>query len=88
MWDMEAEIGTQVPANRQDLIIHDKQKKICYIFDVAIPDNCNSVKKYKEKLTKYRDLETELQKYWGLKIRTKPIIIGSLATVCAALKEN
>ena len=42
----------------------------------------NVVKKEAEKITKYRDLEIELQKCWSLKsICTIPVVIGALGTV-------
>ena len=58
------------------------------IVDVAIPVCQNVVSKEAEKITKYRDLEVEIQKCWNLKkIRTIPIVIGALGSVCKGFKE-
>ena len=34
-----------------------------------------------KKLTKYKDLETEIKKTWGMKTTTVPVIIGALGLV-------
>ena len=89
MWDMSIVTNTRVLANRPDIIIHDTHTKSCLIIDVAVPVDKNSVKKKAEKITKYRDLEIEIQKCWGLKkVKTVPIVIGALGTVCSGLTEN
>ena len=57
--------------------------------DVTIPVCTNVIKKEAEKITKYRDLEIETQKCWNLKkIRTIPIVIGALGTVCKNISKR
>ena len=34
-----------------------------------------------EKLSEYKDLETEISRMWGLKPETVPLVIGALALV-------
>ena len=34
-----------------------------------------------EKLTKYKDLEIEIEKTWGMKTTTAPVIIGALGLI-------
>ena len=34
-----------------------------------------------EKLTKYKDLEIEIEKMWGMKTTTVPVIIGAFGLV-------
>ena len=88
LWDMKIITDTRVPANRPDIIVHDKEKKSCLIIDVAVPVDKNSVKKIAEKITKYRDLEIEIQKCWGLtKVKTVPIVVGALGTICSGLED-
>ena len=58
------------------------------IIDVAVPVCLNVVKKEAEKITKYRDLEIEIQKCWNLKkVRTIPVVIGALGAVCNGITE-
>ena len=50
--------------------------------------NQNVVRKEAEKITKYRDLDIELQKCWNLKTgRTIPVIIGALGSVCMGISK-
>ena len=56
------------------------------IIDVAIPVCQNIVKKEAEKITKYRDLEIELKKFWELKrVQTIPIVVGALGSVTESI---
>ena len=88
MWDMFIITDKKVRHNRPDIVIHDRNKRNCILVDVAIPNCYNVVSKEAEKITKYRDLEVEVQKCWNLKtIRTIPVVIGALGTVCKGISE-
>ena len=88
MWDMFLITDKKVKHNRPDIVIHDTKKKECIFVDVAIPVCYNVVSKEAEKITKYRDLEIEVQKCWNLnKIRTIPIVIGALGSVCRGISD-
>ena len=89
LWDMQINTDSRVLANRPDIVLHDTRLKSCLIIDVAVPVDKNSIKKIAEKITKYRDLEIEIQKCWGLKkVKTVPIVVGALGTVCSGLTKN
>ena len=71
-----------------DITIHDRKNKYATFIDISIPNDVNVIKKTAEKLVKYRDLEIEVQKCWGLrKVKTVPIIIGALGSVCTGQKQ-
>ena len=83
MWDTPIITDKKVKHNRPDITVHDTKKRTCLFIDIAIPVCKNVVSKTAEKIIKYRDLEIETQKCWDLKkVRTVPIIIGALGTVC------
>ena len=83
MWDYALITDKKVGANRPDITIHDKKERKLVLVDFSIPYDTNIVEKTAEKLTKYKELEIELQKCWDLtETRTVPIIIGALGTVC------
>ena len=42
---------------------------------------CMYVCKTTEKLTKYKDLEIEVERTWGLKTATVPVFMGALGTI-------
>ena len=88
LWDSYILTDKKVPHNRPDIIIHNEKNRECLIIDVAIPVCRNVVKKEAEKITKYRDLEIEIQKCWNLKkVRTIPIVIGALGTVTCGIAK-
>ena len=88
MWDMSITTDKKVLHNKPDIIIHDRNKRTCIICDVAVPVCYNVVSKTAEKITKYHDLEIELQKCWNLKeVRTVPIVIGALGSVCKSFPQ-
>ena len=72
-----------------DLVVWDQGEQCARIIDVAVPMDRNMVRKYAKKLTNYRDLEIEIKKCWKLKsVKTTPIIVGALGTICEGLHEN
>ena len=82
MWDKSITTEKKVGANRPDITIHDTKERVCTFVDVSNPVCINVIKKEAEKITKYRDLEIEVQKCWNLKeVRTIPIVVGALGTV-------
>ena len=70
------------PTNRPDTEIYDRTKKKLLLIDIFVPIDTNIVNKTIKKYTKYRNLEIELQKCWGLKkIETIPILLGALGII-------
>jgi len=47
------------------------------LMNVAIPGDRNVIKKEAEKILKYKDLTTEIQRMWNVKTRVIPVIIWS-----------
>jgi hypothetical protein len=45
------------------------------LIDVAIPGDRNVIKKEAEKILKYKDLTTEIQRMWNVKTRVIPVTI-------------
>ena len=41
-----------------------------------------------EKLNKYKDLEIEVERMWGLKTTTVPVVMGALGTVKKDMKTT
>lgn len=87
MWDHSVITDRTIPANRPDLIYHDKHKRTCLIIDVAVPDDSNVAQKEVEKLTKYKDLQIEIQRMWGVRAQVIPVVIGALGTMSKKFKD-
>jgi hypothetical protein len=57
------------------------------LLDVAIPGDRNVIKKEAEKILKYKDLTTEIQRMWNLKTRVIPVIIGATGTISKSFRK-
>jgi hypothetical protein len=81
LWDFSIHTDRTIKANRPDIVIRDKRKKMCWLLDISIPNDANTSLKTFEKLAKYKDLDIELTKSWGVKVKTVPVIIGALGVI-------
>jgi len=51
------------------------KKGTCMFIDVAIPGVRNVMKEDSQKILKYKDLITEIQRMWNVKAKVIPLII-------------
>ena len=75
-WDFDVQTDHLISARRPDLIIINKNKRICKIVDFAV--HRVKLKEY-EKRNKYLDLARELKKLWNMKVTIIPI--GRVETI-------
>ena len=68
-------------ANRSDIVIHDLKSKTCVMIDVSLPDDKNVALKEAEKISKYKDLEIEINRMWNVKTKVVPVVVGALGTL-------
>ena len=81
LWDFPIQTDRTILANRPDIVVKDHQNKICHMIDVTVPIDKNICKKKVEKLSKYKDLEIEIHRMWGLKTIVTPVVVGALGTI-------
>jgi hypothetical protein len=79
-------VGT-IPNNKPDIITRDNENRTCILIDVAIPGDRNVIKKEAEKILKYKDLTTEIQRMCNVKTRVIPVLIGATGTVCRSFRK-
>jgi len=60
-WDMPFHSDRTKVANRPDIVLKNKKDKTCLLIDMTIPLDTNTSVKTTEKLTKYKDLEIEVE---------------------------
>ena len=48
------------------------------LIDIAVPSESNTSAKFTEKLTKYKDLEIEVNRMWDMRTETIPVVVGAL----------
>jgi hypothetical protein len=58
------------------------------LIDVAISGDRNAIKKEAEKILKYKDLTTEIQRMWNVKTRVIPVIIGAIGTISKSFRKH
>ena len=78
---MPIQTDREIKANRLEIVIKDKQEKSCLLIDMSIPTEKNTTVKVTEKLSKYKDLEIEIERMWGMKTTTIPVVIGALGLI-------
>ena len=81
LWDMSIQTDREIKANRPDIVIKDKQEKSCLLIDMSIPTEKNTSVKVTENLSKYKDLGIEIERMWGTKTTTIPVVIGALGLI-------
>jgi len=81
LWDIPIQTDKEIKANRPDIVVKDKKERTCLLIVMSIPRERNTFLKTMEKLIKYKDLEIEIEKTWGMKTTTAPVIIAAFGLV-------
>ena len=58
------------------------------LIDMAVPSDLNTSVKVAEKRSKYKDLEIEIIKMWGMKTQIVSVIIGALGVVKKGIEKQ
>ena len=69
------------PNNKPGIIFRDNKQGTCLLIDVAVPGRRNVIKKEAEKILKYKDFITEIQRMWNAKAKVIPAIIGATGNI-------
>jgi len=57
------------------------------LIDVAISGDRNVIKKEVDKILKYKDLITEIQCMWNVKVKVIPLFIGEMGIISKSLRQ-
>jgi hypothetical protein len=63
------------------IIIHDNEKRMCVLIDVAMSGDRNVTKKEAEKILTYKDLLITSQCMWNVKAKVILVIIGATRAI-------
>jgi hypothetical protein len=75
--------------NRADIIILNKQQKLAYLLDMAVPNSHNITQTYNTKINKYLELSVVMRNLWCLeKISILPLIISAMGIIPQSLFKN
>ena len=81
LWDFSIQIDHVIEAPRPDLVVLYKKKKSCKIIDFAVPGDSAIEEKEKDKIEKYQDLGSDLQKKWNVKVKIITLVVDSLGAI-------
>ena len=81
LWDFPIRTDRTIQTNSPDIIVKDIKEKTCLLIDMSIPTDQNISAKEFDKLSKYKDLEIEIQRMWKLRMSTVPVIVGALGMI-------
>ncbi len=84
---MPIQSDREIKANRPDIVIKNKTTKKCILIDMAILSERNTSVKVTEKPSKYKDLEIEINRMWGIKTTTIPVVIGDFRLMKKGLEN-
>jgi len=87
LWNQQVQTDRNIPNNKPDTIIRDSEKGTCMLIDVAISGDRNVIKKEAEKILKYKDLTTEIQRMWNVKTKVIPVIIRGTGTISKSFRK-
>ena len=85
---MQIHTERELSANKPDIVIKDHADRCCKLIDVSVPADRNTSMKVIEKLSKYKDLEIEIARMWGMRTETVPIIVGALGLIREGMDQN
>ena len=80
LWDFSIQIDHVIEVWRPDLVVVDKERS-CKIIHFAVSGDSGIEEKEKDMIEKYQDLERELQKILNVKVKIKPLVVGSLGAI-------
>ena len=87
LWDMPIQTDREIKANRPDIVVKDKKQRTCQLIEISVPTERNTSIKTTEKLSKYKDLEIEIEKMWGMNTTTIPVVLGALGLVKKGMEK-
>ena len=81
LWDMPISTDREIKANRPDIVVKNRKENTCILIDISVPSENNTSLKVAEKISKYKDLEIEVNRMWGMRTTVVPIVIGALGLI-------
>ena len=80
LWDVIINVDRNIEANRPDTI-KNFEENTCIMIDATVPaDKHISLKEF-QKLSKYKNLKTEVTKMGKLKTKSIPVVTGALGII-------
>ena len=87
LWDSPIQTDYHLDHNRRDIVVLEKEGRMCFIVNVACPFDTRVAEKERVKINHYQDLKWEVQKIWNCRsVSVITIVIGALRTASKHLR--
>jgi hypothetical protein len=87
LWNQQVKTNRTIRNNKPGIIICNSAKGTCALTDAAISGARNVIKTEAEKMAKYKDITTEIQRMWSVKTNVTPLITGATGTISKSSRE-
>ena len=88
-WNISIKTATKILQNKPDLLLWDRDEKICQVIEFSCPADINVSRKVEEKVAAYGPLIINLQiMYKDYHFKMLPVVVGALGTIPNATKES
>ena len=87
LWDFAIHTDRKIVANKPDITIKNHKNNSCLLVELKFPMNKNLSPGEFGKISKYKDLEIEIEIMWHLKPTLIPVVVEALATVKEGTKR-
>ena len=85
-WNMAVTTTNKVEYNRPDVLVWEKESKLCHVIEISIPLDFTTSNRQIVKRDKYMPLVSEMQRmYQDYKFQIVPVIIGFLGAIPKSL---
>ena len=88
-WDTPLLTDKIMKSNKPDIMIWNTMEQTAQLIDVTAQHYYNAVSATANKITKYKDMQIEIKKFWNLKIvAIVPFVIGALGSACNSITTH
>jgi len=87
LWYQQVQTDRTILNNKPHIIIRDNEKGTCTLIDFSLSGDRNVIKKEADKILKYIDLKTEIQRMWNVKTKVISVIIGATGTISKSFRK-
>ena len=82
LWDFNIQCDHIIEARRPNIVIVEREEKMCKIIDIAIPRVSRLAEKEREKVEKYQELEREMARILFMReVEVIPVVVGARRTI-------
>ena len=88
-WNISIKTATKIPHKKPDLLLRDRDEKICQVIKFSYPADINVSRKVEEKVAAYGPLIRNLKIiYKDYRFKMLPVVISALRNIPNATKES